>query len=140
MAANDDFAGRLGRLGIFSDLTEPELQKLAGELAERPFPGGHWILRRGEPGTGLYVIVEGEVGVFIDDEELATLTTGGFFGEVSVLLGEPPTADVFTRTPLRCLVIAPERVEDFLVAHPRIMFRMFQTEARRLRTADPRRG
>jgi CRP-like cAMP-binding protein len=139
MAMVGDLAGRLGRLGIFADLAELELRELAAELNEQSFPAGHWVLRRGTPGVGLFIILEGEVGVIVDDDEQATLTTGSFFGEVSVLLGESTTADIIARRPLRCLVIPPEQAETFLVAHPRVMFRMFQTEARRLRTVDPER-
>jgi CRP-like cAMP-binding protein len=134
-----DVAGRLGRLGIFADLTEPELRDLAAELDEQTFPEGHWVLRRGQPGVGLFIVIDGEVGVVVDDEERATLATGSFFGEVSALLGEPATAGIVTRKPLRCLVIAPDRAEAFLLAHPQVMFRMLQTEARRLRTVDPER-
>ena len=139
MALAGDRLDRLGRLGILADLTEPELRDVAAELDEQSFPEGHWVLRRGEPGAGLFIVVDGEAGVVIDDEERATLGTGSFFGEVSVLLGEPATADIVVRRLLRCLVIPPERAEAFLLAHPRVMFRMFQTEARRLRTVDPER-
>jgi CRP/FNR family transcriptional regulator, cyclic AMP receptor protein len=134
-----DAVGRLGLLGIFTDLTEDELRELAAEVDERSFPEGDWVLRQGEPGGGLFIVVDGEVGVIVDDEERAVLTTGSFFGEVSALLAEPVTADIIVRRPLRCLVIPPERTESFLVAHPRVMFRMFQTEARRLRSVDPER-
>jgi CRP/FNR family transcriptional regulator, cyclic AMP receptor protein len=139
MAMVGDPVGRLGRLGIFADLTDNELRDLAAELSEQAFPEGHWVLRRGEPGAGLFIVVDGEVGVIIDDEERSVLPRGSFFGEVSVLLGEPATADIIARRPLRCLVVPPERAESFLVAHPRVMFRMFQTEARRLKTVDPER-
>jgi CRP/FNR family transcriptional regulator, cyclic AMP receptor protein len=139
MAMGGD-TSRLGRLGIFCDLTDAELRDLAAELDEESFREGDWVLRQGEPGAGLFIVVDGEVGVIIDDEQRAILTTGSFFGEVSVLLAEPATADIIVRRPLRCLVIPPERAESFLVAHPRVMFRMFQTEARRLRTVDPERN
>jgi CRP-like cAMP-binding protein len=139
MTMTGDVAGRLGRLGIFADLAEPELRGVAAELDERTFPEGHWVLRRGQPGVGLFIVLEGEVGVVIDDDERATLATGSFFGEVSALLGEAATADIVARKPLRCLVIPPERAETFLLAHPRVMFRMLQAEARRLRTVDPER-
>jgi len=139
MAMVGDAAGWLGRLGIFADLTDAELRDLAAELDEESFPEGDWVLRQGEPGAGLFIVVDGEVGVIVDDEQRAILTTGSFFGEVSVLLAEPSTADIIVRRPLRCLVIPPERAESFLVAHPRVMYRMFQTEARRLRTVDPER-
>ena len=134
-----DTAARLGRLGIFADLTEAELRDVAAELDEQSFAEGRWVLRQGETGTGLFIIVDGEVGVVIDDEERATLTTGSFFGEVSVQLDEPVTADVVVRRPLSCLVIPPRRAEEFLIAYPRVMYRMLQIEARRLRTVDPER-
>jgi CRP/FNR family cyclic AMP-dependent transcriptional regulator len=136
---SSDTAAQLGRLGIFADLTEAQLRNVAAELDERSFPEGGWVLRQGETGTGLFIVVDGEVGVVIDDEERATLATGSFFGEVSVLLGEPVTADIVVRKPLRCLVIPPQRAEEFLLAYPRVMYRMFQIEARRLRTVDPER-
>jgi CRP/FNR family transcriptional regulator, cyclic AMP receptor protein len=134
-----DTAARLGRLGIFADLTEAELRDVAAQLDEQSFSEGRWVLRQGETGTGLFIIVDGEVGVVIDDDERATLTTGSFFGEVSVLLDEPVTADIVVRKPLRCLVIPPRRAEEFLIAYPRVMYRMLQIEARRLRTVDPER-
>jgi|SRR6516162_1336943 len=136
---SSDTAAQLGRLGIFADLTEAELRDVAGELDERSFPEGGWVMRQGDTGTGLFIVVDGEVGVVVDDEERATLATGSFFGEVSVLLGEPVTADIVVRKPLRCLVIPPQRAEEFLLAYPRVMYRMFQIEARRLRTVDPER-
>jgi len=136
---SSDTAAQLGRLGIFADLTEAQLRDVAAELDERSFPEGGWVMRQGETGTGLFIVVDGEVGVVIDDEERATLATGSFFGEVSVLLGEPVTADIVVRKPLRCLVIPPQRAEEFLLAYPRVMYRMFQIEARRLRTVDPER-
>jgi CRP-like cAMP-binding protein len=136
---SSDTAAQLGRLGIFADLSEAELRDVAAELDERSFPEGGWVLRQGETGTGLFIVVDGEVGVVIDDEERATLATGSFFGEVSVLLGEPVTADIVVRKQLRCLVIPPQRAEEFLLSYPRVMYRMFQIEARRLRTVDPER-
>src|ERR1700676_4683811 len=132
MATVGDPAARLGRLGIFADLTEAELGDLAAELEEQSFPEGGWVLRQGTPGSGLFIIVDGEGGFVIDGDERTALTTGSFFGEVSVLLGEPTTAGIVVRRRLRCLVIPPNRAEEFLIAHPRVMFRMLQTEARRL--------
>lgn len=139
MASAGDPAARLGRLGVFADLTEAELRDLSADFDEQSFPEGDWVLRQGEPAAGLFIIIAGEVGVIIDDEERATMTTGSFFGEVSVLLGEPGTAGIVVRKPLRCLVIPPSRAEAFLLDHPRVMYRMLQAEARRLRTVDPKR-
>jgi CRP-like cAMP-binding protein len=139
MPLGGDTAARLGRLGIFAGLPESELRAVAAELDERSFPEGGWVLRQGDPGTGIFIVADGEVGVVIDEDVVATLATGSFFGEISVLLGETATADIVVRKPLRCLVIPPQRTEEFLLAHPRVMYRMLQTEARRLRTVDAER-
>ena len=45
-------------------------------------------------------------------------------------------ADVVALRPLRCLVLASSRVEPFLIAHPQVMYRMLQAQARRLRAAN----
>jgi len=55
---------------------------------------------------------------------------------VSILLGESPVADVVAITPVRCLFLAGPSVESFLIGHPRVMFRMLQAQARRLRNAN----
>ena len=73
----------------------------------------------GEDEVGLYMIVEGEIGVVFDGEELAVLSRGSFFGEISALLGEPTVADVLARAPTRCLVVPAPDVE----ALPRSPFR-----------------
>lgn len=134
-AADVDRRERLARLALFADLPKAEVEALARRYDEVSFGEGQWVIRRGEMGTALYLIVDGEVGVVIDDEEIATLSTGSFFGEVSLLLGEPAIAGVVTRTPLRCLVIPEPELEDFLLTYPRVMFNMLRTEARRVRSA-----
>ena len=139
IAMDNDISSRLRRLGLFADLTASELDTLARDLRECSFPEGSWVLREGAQGTGLFIILDGEAGVISGHEERATLGTGSFFGEVSVLLGEPPTADIVARSLLRCLVIPPERTEEFLLTHPQVMYRILQTEARRLKTIDPMR-
>ena len=55
---------------------------------------------------------------------------------MSILLGEPPTADVVASTQLRCILIAGPNVEGFLVDNPKVMYRMLQAQARRLRNAN----
>ena len=57
-------------------------------------PEGERILRQGLTGSGFYVILDGTADVRIDGTQRGTLRRGDFFGEVSILLGEPPTADI----------------------------------------------
>jgi CRP-like cAMP-binding protein len=129
----------VSRLALFADLGQAELDDVLPSMRELTFTEGQWVLRRGQEQVGLHIIVDGEVGVLLEDEELATLNRGSFFGEISALLDEPVVADVIARTPLRCLHIPADEVEGFLTANPRVTYRMLQTEARRLRDTDERR-
>jgi CRP-like cAMP-binding protein len=131
---------RLARLALFADLTRPQLEQLAHTYDEEMFPEGQRILRRGLSGSGLYVILDGEAAVSVDGRELARLGRGEFFGEVSALLGQPPTADVAAVTPLRCLVIPGPEVRSFLIANPSVTVRMLEAEARRLASMFEWRG
>jgi CRP-like cAMP-binding protein len=124
------------RLALFADLPSAELEPLLARMREVSYDEGEWVIRRGQSDVGLHVIVDGEVGVVLHDEELAVLPKGSFFGEISALLGEETVADVVARAPLRCLFVPADEVEDFLVASPGMMLRMLRAEARRLRTTD----
>lgn len=130
-----DFLDDLGRLALFVDLPADELETIAARAEEVSFRESEWIIRQGDPQTAVYVIVEGEVAVVIDDEDRRVLSKGSFFGEVAVLLNEPASASIITRTPVTCLVIQGEGIQDFLVSHPLVTYRLLQAEARRLKTA-----
>jgi CRP-like cAMP-binding protein len=128
-----DVVDILGSLALFADLSRPELEGVAHTLDEESFAEGQRILRQGLRGSNFYLILEGEAAVRVDGRDLNTLGRGDFFGEVSVLLGEPPTADVVALGPMRCLVLGGDEVEEFLTSYPKVLFRMLQAEARRLR-------
>lgn len=136
MAETEDIAHVLGGLSLFADLTRPELQEVAHTFEEEWFSAGQRILRQGFTGAGFYVIIDGEAAVKIDGDDRARLSRGDFFGEMSLLLGEPPAADVVAAGPLRCVVLAGPELGEFLQSHPSIMFRMLQAVARRLRASN----
>ncbi len=126
----------LARLSLFADLTQPELEAVVHGTEEEVFGEGQRILREGLSGSGLHLILEGDVIVRLGDREIARLGRGEFFGEISVLLGSPPMADVVAASLVRCLVVPAPEVEPFLLERPRVMYRMLQAEARRLRSAE----
>lgn len=129
-------AGRLAELALFADLSWPELESVAHTFEEEAFPVGTRVLRQGLGGSGIYIVLEGTASVHADGTELNRLGRGDVFGEISVLLGEPPSADVRAETLLRCLVVPGPLVEPFLLDHPTVMLRMLRAEARRVRGAD----
>lgn len=136
MASQDEIVDALAGMALFADLTTPQLKGVAHIFEEGWFPAGERILRQGLSGSAFYVILEGEASIVIDAQQRATLGKGEFFGDISILLGEPPVADVVAKSPLRVLSLAGPSVETFLKSHPTVMFRMLQAIARRLRNAN----
>jgi CRP-like cAMP-binding protein len=123
-------------LALFADLSAPQLEAAAHAFDEEAFGPGERILRQGFTGTGFYVVVEGELAVYIDGRERARLTRGEYFGEISVLLNEPPTGDVVAQTPCRCLTLGAPELKPFLHSFPTVAYRLLQAEARRVKAAD----
>jgi CRP-like cAMP-binding protein len=130
----------LAQMSLFADLTAPQLEEVAHTVGEEVFSEGQRVLRQGLSGGRFFIILEGDARIVIDGTERARLGRGDFFGEIAALTGDAPTADVVAVTMLRCLVIPGLELEGFLLEHPRVMFRMLQAEARRLRTANEWQG
>ena len=127
-------AETLGQLALFADLSPSQLEAIAHSHEEDVFAAGERVLRRGLSGGNFYVILEGEAAVELDGEARHKLMRGDYFGEVSALTGDPPTADVVAVTLLRCLVIPATQLEKLLLDRPPLMLRMLRMEAHRLRT------
>jgi CRP-like cAMP-binding protein len=136
VATREELADTLAGFALFADLGSPQLLSVAGLFEETAMAEGERILRQGLTGSGFYIILDGTADVRIDGTTRGTLHRGDFFGEVSILLGEPPTADIVATSTLRCIVLGPTAVHPFLLDHPPVMFRMLQAQARRLRNAN----
>ncbi len=125
----------LSSLSLFADLSAAELESVAHIVDERRFADGERILRQGLTGSGFYIILAGEATIRVDGKDYGKLGRGDFFGEISALLGDPPVADIVATRELHCAIIPGPALESFMVGHPRVMYRMLQNEARKLRTA-----
>jgi CRP-like cAMP-binding protein len=132
----EELADTLARFTLFGDLSRPQLDAIAHTFDEEWFNAGQRILRQGFSGSGFYVILEGEAEIRIDGEQRAKLGRGDFFGELSILLDAPPSADVVALMPLRCLVLPRSELEGWLVSLPWVTLRMLQAELRRLSIAN----
>jgi CRP-like cAMP-binding protein len=136
MAGRDELVDAIASFALFADLNQAQLEGIAHLFDEAVFVEGQRVLRQGLTGSGFYVILDGEAAIVVDGTERARLARGEFFGEISIILGEMPIADVVAVRPLRCLLLAGPLVEQFLIDHPRVMYRMLQAQARRLRAAN----
>src|SRR5947208_15016287 len=104
-ASTASYVEALARLSLFADLPHPQLEALAHSFGEEVFAEGQRVIRQDVTGGGFYVILDGEANVVIDGQERARLSRGDFFGEISLLTDEAPTADVIATSLLRCLII-----------------------------------
>jgi CRP/FNR family transcriptional regulator, cyclic AMP receptor protein len=136
MAERAELVDTIASFALFADLPNPRLEGIVHLFEEVVFAQRDKVLRQGLTGSGFYVILDGEAAVVVDGAERARLGRGEFFGEVSIILGESPIADVVATRPLRCLLLPGPLVERFLIDHPQVMYRMLQAQSRRLRAAN----
>jgi flavin reductase (DIM6/NTAB) family NADH-FMN oxidoreductase RutF len=118
---------------LFSALSPDVLDRILALGDEQAFPSGETIVRRGDRGEVLYVILEGRVRVERDGRSLGALGAGDFFGEIAVFDGRPRSADVVAVTPVRCLTISRDALRRTLELEPQVAWAMLQVLAARLR-------
>jgi len=129
-----ELADTIAGFTLFADLTTPQREHVVDVFSEQWFGVGEKVLRQGLSGSGLYIVIDGSAAIRIDGVDRALLRAGDYFGEISCLLGEGPTADIVAVGALRCLVLPSTQVEDFLKSNPNVMFRLLQGEAHKVRT------
>lgn len=100
----------LAGVEIFAGLNDEQRAMVAAGMRGLDFGDGEAIVRQGEPGSSMYVIASGRVAVILEESRttLATLERGAYFGEMSLLTGDPRTASVIANGDVRVLEIDAE--------------------------------
>lgn len=126
-AEERDFLERLAALSkvdLFGNLEDGDVELLARGMKRVHFACGERIIRQGEPGDSLYLVHGGEVAVSLAVEgaerQVATLKPGQFFGEMSLMTGEPRRATCAARTDVTCYVIDHATFERLIAAKPKV--------------------
>jgi CRP/FNR family transcriptional regulator, cyclic AMP receptor protein len=130
-----DVAEHLRTVPIFEGCSKKDLQTIARQVREISHDAGYVIATEGDPGAGLFVIVEGEADVTIGGKKVNHLKTGDFFGEMALLDGGPRTATVTSTTPITLYALTEWVFRGLLAEHPTIAMRTLETMAARLRGA-----
>ena len=99
-----DLLKMLGRVPIFQGLSRREHQLVRNLIHIRRYEPGEVVFMQGQPGTGMYILLSGDVDIYLnyrqDDEiHLASLQSGDFFGELSLLDESPRSATAVTVGP-----------------------------------------
>jgi CRP-like cAMP-binding protein len=87
-------AAWLAGVPLFAGISAESMSALAEATGEQDFAPGQFIVRQGQVGTGLYVMVSGTVKVVRGSDEIASLGPGEFFGEMSVIDQQPRSASI----------------------------------------------
>ena len=121
----NDATEHLTKVPIFAPLCEEEVQKLAESSTRRVFAPGEAIVRKGQEGGSMYVIVRGSVSVQLPGTNGAMtinkLQMNDFFGEMSLLTGEPRTANVVADEETDVLQIRKAAIKPIFEANPDLL-------------------
>jgi serine/threonine protein phosphatase PrpC len=98
------------------------------------------LVRRGEVGNTLFVVIQGQMSVQVDGHEVAVLGEGEHFGELALADGEPRSADIVAKGFGHLLSIEREAFKEFCMVEPALgnsmLWKLVSTLGRRLRAAN----
>lgn len=121
----NSIAEHLNRVPIFNPLSDEEIERLANNSLSRIYAPGEAIVRLGQEGNSMFVIIRGSVKVQIPDGDsqkvVGTLAEDDFFGEMSLLTGEPRSANVVAIVETEVLRIDKTGLKPIFEANPSLV-------------------
>jgi CRP/FNR family transcriptional regulator len=133
----------LRRVPLFSELSQPELERIAQVAVPRSFPPDTRVFHEGDPGDACYIVREGSCRVTREHPDgraitLATLGPGAIFGELAMLDGESRSASVEATENAELLALPAGDMRSLIRAHPEMAEKLVVALTRRLREANER--
>ena len=133
----------LRRVPLFAGLPDAALAALVARLRRRKMPGGTPVVYKGDPSGSLYLIAQGRVKVHQatasgDEVILEVLGPGDFFGEMSLLDGQPRSADVSTLDAAELLLLEGDALREIITEQPAVAWTLLRILSGRLRDQNER--
>jgi hypothetical protein len=133
----------LKEISLFKDLSLDQLEAVHQITTEVEYLSGEVIVREGDPGDQLYLLLEGRVRVFknygsSNEDELRDLTAGSYFGEMAILGGGERLATIVTLEHSHLLSLDGNSLRELLMQMPDISFEIFRVLVDRVRAAEDR--
>jgi CRP/FNR family cyclic AMP-dependent transcriptional regulator len=132
----DDKITYLQRVNLFEGCSSRQLRAIARIADVEEVPAGHILARTGDPGDRFFVIVDGAARIEVSAQKQTRIGPGEFFGEMSLLDGEPRSATVKAETDLRVLVISRVNFWQLLREVPDLTQKMLVNLTRRIRELE----
>jgi len=121
----NNIAEHLNRIPIFNALSDEEIERLANASTSRVYAPGEAIVRAGQVGNSMFVIISGSVKVQIPETDyqktVNTLAEDDFFGEMSLLTGEPRSANVIAIVETEVLRIDKNGLKPIFEGNPTLV-------------------
>lgn len=130
----------LAGVPLFAGISAESMERLAAVTGEQDFATGQFIVRQGQVGSGLYVVLSGSVRVMRGSDELARLGKGDFFGELSVIDQQPRNASVEAVEPTEVLALASWDLLALLESDAQLSLNMIKGLVERVRLAGEKLG
>jgi CRP-like cAMP-binding protein len=144
-AQKQDHESILSNFPAFASLSRKEITLISNIIHNRHYLAGEYIFCQGDPGIGLYIVIEGEVEINYADEKgkslrIASFTAGDFLGELALVDGEKRTASATAKSDVKLAVIFKPDLDEFIEKFPKIGVGIMQGISRivttRLRKLD----
>jgi CRP/FNR family transcriptional regulator, cyclic AMP receptor protein len=135
-ASRDARIRHLQRVPLFSGFDEDELRRVADLSRIVEAPAGTVVTQIGEPGDSFFVIIDGTVTVRTPVGAGSQLQPGDFFGEMSLLDGEPRSATIVATTDVRLLIVDRANFWRLLDETPDLIRRILTILSRRVRRLE----
>ncbi len=125
---------------LFAGLSEQDIDWLTSKAVEVTIPAGAYLMREGEPGDALYIVVDGEFQVTKragnQDVVIATRGEGELFGEMSLLDRAPHSASARARRDSRLFKVSADVFRELLSTRPQATLSILRTVTERLRNTE----
>jgi len=119
--SRDHIAAELRQSELFAILDEETIVSLAEKVPMRVFGPGEVIVRQGQRGSSLFIVLKGGLDVSVDDAPVGSICEDSFFGEMSLLTGEPRRATVRATCEVWLAEVTKELMEPLLRVNPAVM-------------------
>lgn len=136
MAGLSDAVSMIGDVPFFEGLDKKTLEAVVKGGKEMSYKEEDSMVDEGRTGVGFFLILEGGAEVRKGGKVLANLGRGQFFGEMSLIDGQPRSADVIAKEPTRCWVLTSWSFSGLVKAHPEMALSMLKELVKRLRAAQ----
>lgn len=134
--ARDEKLEKLRRVPIFANLGNRELERLGALTDEVDLPAGRVLMRQGDRGEELFVLMRGAASVERDGVVVAERLPDEFVGEIALVDGGPRTATVTLTEDSALLVVGRRQFQQLLEEFPEVRLQVLEALAQRVRSAE----